>query len=87
MALLDALALTRAVLQLAGLLIGASSAGLMGALLGLGLATLAIHPAIILLARRHKVWDPLHDVFFAALGLLIGGWAAFRYWDALAAIS
>ena len=81
------LALTRAILQLAGLLIGATSAGLAGALLGLGLATVAIHPAIIALARRHKVWDPLHDLVFAVLGIGVGGWAAYRHWDMLVAIS
>ena len=80
------LALIRAVLQLAGLLIGASTFGLLGALIGLGVATVAIHPAIIMLARAHHAWDPLHDVFYALIGALVGGWAAWRYWEILSQI-
>jgi hypothetical protein len=37
---------------------------LMGAMLALGLARLATHPLLLLLARRHKVWDATHDLIF-----------------------
>jgi hypothetical protein len=37
---------------------------LMGAMLALGLAGLATHPLLVLLARRHKAWDATHDLIF-----------------------
>ena len=77
------LAFSRAVLQLGGLLVGASGYGLLGALIGLGIATIAVHPAIVLLARKHKAWDPLHDLCFGLAGVVLGGWAAWRHWDVL----
>lgn len=51
---------------------GVHLGGLMGALVALGLAGLATHPLIVLLARKHKSWDAIHDLafFFVALVLV-----------------
>lgn len=68
-----ALMALKATVQTVGFLIGVRMAGLDGALLAQGAALLALHPAIVLLARKHRAWDGLHDaVFFAlAFGLVV----------------
>ena len=68
----------RATAQTAALVIGAGQAGLVGALLGQGLAAVAVHPLIIRLARSHRVWDPLHDA--VAGGLLVLSVATVLVW-------
>ncbi|NEX45745.1 oligosaccharide flippase family protein [Pseudotabrizicola algicola] len=61
----------RAVFLVTGLILGAESRGLVGALAGQALAAIAVYPVLIWLARRHKAWDPLHDACFAVLGLAL----------------
>lgn len=68
---------TRACLMVTGLLAGYQAAGLLGALAGQGLAMIAVYPVVVRLARKMQAWDPLHDLVFAAIGLVIGlgAWA------------
>lgn len=73
-----------ATFNVVGLLIGVSVGGLVGALVGQLLGTLATYPALVWLAVRMKVWDPLHDAGFALLGLFIAGIAI---WQNLAEIT
>ncbi len=61
------LAFLRALTQVLFLMIGALLDGLQGALIGMGLAALVIYPVIVWLARRHRVWDPLHDLVYAVV--------------------
>ncbi len=61
----------RAGLQTAGFLAGVWWGGLGGALLGLGLALAVAHGAIVWLARKHRAWDPRHDLFAGAAVLAI----------------
>lgn len=61
----------RAALQTTALIVGAGWGGLGGALLGQGLALALTHPFLIRLARRHKAWDPRHDLAAAALALVL----------------
>lgn len=61
----------RAAMQTAAFMIGASLGDLRGALLGQALALYAVHPAVILLARRFGVWDALHDAICFALIALV----------------
>ncbi len=77
------LAASRAVLVLSGLLIGGLSFGLVGALVGQGLAMLAAYPVVVWLARRMGVWDPLHDAVFAVLALSYTALAIWLHWDAV----
>lgn len=77
------LAASRAALVLAGLLIGSMSFGLVGALVGQGLAMLAAYPVVVWLARRMGVWDPLHDAVFAVLALSYTALAIWLHWDAV----
>ena len=65
------LSAVRAVLLVFGLIAGAEWFGLVGALAGQALATIAVYPFLIWLARRHKAWDALHDICFAGIGLAI----------------
>ena len=80
------LALARATLQFGCLLTGTLVAGLTGALCGIAIAGLLTHPAIILLARRHKVWDPLHDLTYASIGAICGGFVLWQNWAAVSAL-
>ncbi|MDZ4094212.1 MAG: oligosaccharide flippase family protein [Paracoccaceae bacterium] len=57
----------KATVQTVAFLVGAELAGLPGALAGQGLALVLVHPLIIWLARRHRVWDARHDLGFGAL--------------------
>ncbi len=77
------LSLARAVIQMSCLLSGATTAGLGGALVGLGVSALAVYPFVIWLARRHSVWDPVHDLVFAAFGGTVGGLALWLNWPAI----
>ncbi|MGE8942940.1 oligosaccharide flippase family protein [Leptospira interrogans] len=76
----------RATIQITCFIIGVEFAGLIGGLTGQGLAVMLIHPLIINLARRHKVWDWLHDAFFSAVGLALGGLALWINRDAISAL-
>ena len=77
------LAASRAVLVLSGLLIGGLSFGLVGALVGQGLALLAAYPVVVWLARRMGVWDPLHDAVFAVFATAYTVLAIWLHWDAV----
>ncbi len=68
---------TRAVVQVTFLMLGVTQFGLVGAMVAMGLTGVLVHPVLIWLARRHGVWDPLHDLGFALLG---GGLAATAVW-------
>lgn len=67
----------KAVVQTAAFLIGITHGGLMSALLAQGIALLLLHPAVVVLARKHRAWDPRHDVIFFALA---AGLVALGYW-------
>ena len=74
---------SRAVLQTGALLIGVTVGGLPGALIGMGLSLMASHLVLIWLARKHKVWDPVHDAVFAALAVGLGAAALWLHRSAL----
>jgi O-antigen/teichoic acid export membrane protein len=76
----------RAAIMTAFLLIGAEAGGLVGALLGQGLAMVLAYPLIVALARRYRAWDPLHDAIFAAAGIAFG-LALWAHRDAIAALA
>lgn len=74
---------TRAVLQVVLLLIGVTQWGLFGAIVAMGLALTLVHPVLIWLARRHHVWDGLHDLIYGALGMGLGAGAIWLHWEAI----
>ncbi len=77
----------RGVVQTAFLLIGAETAGLIGALAGQGLALVLVYPLVVWLARRYGAWDPLHDLVYGLTGLGFGALALWLQWDAVAALA
>ena len=65
------LTVIRALFQIVLLLIGAQAFGVIGAAIAMGVATVCSYPAVIWLSRKHKVWDPVHDVVFGALTCVV----------------
>ena len=66
---------TRAAVQAVALLVGINAGGLYGALAGQAIALLLLHVGVVLLARKHKAWDPLHDLVFLVLSLSLAALA------------
>jgi O-antigen/teichoic acid export membrane protein len=67
----------KAALQTGALIAGIQWAGLGGALLAQGVALMLAHGAIVMLARRHGVWDGTHDLLmglFVACGIGMAVW-------------
>jgi O-antigen/teichoic acid export membrane protein len=81
------LTVARALLQTGAFATGIILGGLQGALAGLLVAALLTYPGIALLARRLRVWDPLHDAVFAAVAVVVGSLAIWRYWDEMLALA
>ncbi len=80
------LTLARAMATILSLLIGFELAGLFGAILAVGAATLAAYPVTVWLARRQGAWDPLHDLLFFALGGLLAAGVFSLHWDEISAL-
>ncbi|MEP2530304.1 oligosaccharide flippase family protein [Shimia sp.] len=80
-------AATRACLVMTGLILGASHAGLTGALVGQGLAMIVAYPVVVRLARAHGAWDARHDMVFWAIGIAITALAAWFNWSAIVGLS
>lgn len=81
------LAASRAALMIAGLMIGMEAAGLLGALIGQGIAMIVAYPVVVWLARKQGAWDPWHDIVFAGVGICLGGAALWLNWGAVAGLS
>jgi len=80
------LSLVRATLQMSLMLAGAMWTGLPGALIGLGIAALLVHPLIVVLAVRHQIWDASHDLTFGLIGGGAGAVSIWFNWTALMSI-
>ena len=81
------LAASKAVAMVAALLIGLEWAGLFGALIGQGVAMVAVYPVVIWLSRSTGAWDRPHDAGFALAGM---GLIVLAFWlnaDAIAALA
>ena len=74
---------TRAVLQISFLVVGVIGFGLIGALVGMGLAQLLTHAAVVWLARVHEVWDLRHDVLTGGIAALVALLALWLHQDVL----
>jgi O-antigen/teichoic acid export membrane protein len=77
----------RSTLEVSFLIGGAWHAGLIGALLGMGLARALSHLMLIWLARLHRVWDGRHDLTFAVLGGSTGAAALWMHWPEIEAMA
>lgn len=76
----------RAMFLVTGMIVGAETYGLLGALVGQALAAIAVYPFLIWLARRHRAWDGLHDLSFAVLGVTLAVGALMLDSGAIAAL-
>jgi len=74
----------KALVQTVAFLVGVTQGGLAGALLAQGIALVALHPAVVILARKHRAWDPLNDVVLITLA---AGLVAVAFWLNAAAIA
>lgn len=81
------LVLFKSVTQTLLFIFGIELGGLPGALLGVWLAQLLAYPLVIWLARRHRVWDPLHDILFGVVGLVLTALALWVHHDALVVLT
>ena len=61
----------RATFLVVGMIVGAEHMGLLGALIGQGIAAIAVYPFLVWLAWRHGAWDGLHDLVFAVVGVIL----------------
>ena len=68
------------------LLIGIEMAGLFGALLSQGIAIIIIYPVAVWLAKEQGAWDPVHDIIFSIIGLLLGSAALWYNLDVILAL-
>lgn len=81
------LALVRALLIIAGMILGLGYGGLPWALVGLGAAHVAAYPIVVWLARREGAWDPLHDAVFFVVSALFGIFALWLNWTHIVALN
>jgi O-antigen/teichoic acid export membrane protein len=77
----------KAFLTIAGLLIGVQTYGLVGAIAGQALAIILAYPALVWLSVKIGVWDPLHDLGFAIIGLCLAAGAIWYNWPAISALA
>ncbi len=78
---------SRAVFQISLLIVGVSFFGIIGAIVGIGLAHLLTHPVIIWLARTHHAWDMRHDIICATVAGSLGALMIWWHWDAIVNLS
>ncbi|MFK7753064.1 MAG: oligosaccharide flippase family protein [Sedimentitalea sp.] len=77
---------TRAVLQVLLLIVGVTQFGLVGAIVAMGAALFMVHAVLIWLARRHHVWDPVHDFGYGMVGIMGASGAVWLHWPAITAL-
>ncbi len=75
---------TRALAQTALFLLGVSHFGLTGGIVALGLAVFVAYPMLMRQVRPYEVQDPLHDLFYLSLSVVICGGALWFHQDLLA---
>lgn len=78
---------SRAVFQITFLIVGVNLYGVVGAIIGMGVAHLLTHPVMIWLARTHDAWDARHDVICASVAGTIGLIALWLHWDVISALA
>ena len=69
------------------LLIGVHFWGIVGAIAGLALSGIVVHPFLVWLSIKHGVWDPEHDAIFAVVAAAIAIGAIWLHLDAIQAMS
>ena len=81
------MSLARAVLMIGFLFAGLNMAGLFGALIGQGVAAVAVYPFVVWLARHSGAWDPKHDAVFAVISASLIALSLFINYEAVIALA
>jgi O-antigen/teichoic acid export membrane protein len=79
--------LAKAAGQIAFFILGMEHFGLPGALIGVWLSQVLVHPLVCLLAHKHGAWDPWHDLFYAAVAAILTTAVLWFHWDSLAVLN
>jgi O-antigen/teichoic acid export membrane protein len=69
--------------QTLALVVGAWQFGLFGAAMAPGIAHLLIYPIVVAVARQKSGWDPLHDICYAIIAVLLCALAVWVNADAI----
>jgi len=77
----------RSIMQMLLLILGLTWFGLIGGIVSIGLALMVVHPILIGLGLRHRVWDPLHDGLAFGLGGILAAGAVWLHWDVVATLA
>lgn len=77
------LLLAKVILQTTLFILGMEYYGLAGALSGLWLSQVLVHPLVIRLARKHGAWDPWHDLFYTVSSLILTMGVVLYHWNVL----
>ena len=81
------LAASKAAMMVLCLFVGLEMAGLLGALIGQGVAMVLAYPVVIWLSRSTGAWDQMHDLVLALAGLGLIALALWVNGDAIAVLS
>lgn len=81
------LLLAKAVGQISFFILGMEYYGLPGALVGVWLSQILVHPLAARLAYKHGAWDPWHDLFYAVIAALLTTAVLWYHIDDLAVLS
>ncbi|WP_425097876.1 oligosaccharide flippase family protein [Tropicibacter sp. S64] len=81
------LAAARAALMIACLIVGLEVDGLLGAIIGQGVAFVLAYPVVVWLARRMGAWDGLHDAIFAGVAVALTSGALWLNWPAIVTLA
>lgn len=81
------LLLAKATTQVAFFILGMEYYGLPGALIGVWLSQVLVHPLVIRLAYKHGAWDPWHDLFYAGIAAILTGLVFWVHQDGLAILA
>ncbi len=78
--------LARSVFLVLFLFIGMAMGGMVTAILMVGVGSTLSHGLLVMLARKHKVWDPLNDAIFFTAALIVAVLALWLNQDAILAL-
>ncbi len=80
------LLLIKATVQTILFIAGMEYYGLAGALIGVWLSQIIVHPLVARLAYKHGAWDPWHDLLYGVVGLSLTVAVLWFHWDSLSVL-
>ncbi len=80
------LLLIKATTQIALFILGMEHYGLPGALIGIWVSQILVHPFVAWLAYKYGAWDPWHDLFYAVVAAGLTSFILWFHWNELAVL-